>query len=88
METKEMTMKRLTFDLIQDCDILKVRFLDHCAGGTELLECEAYGRLAYEDKLKIILVSWAANDDDPLDSNWETFVILKSAIRSRKRVGR
>ena len=81
-------MKILTFDLVQKCPIYKVSFLDHCIGGTQLLECEAYGRLVYEDRTKIILVTWAVNDQNADDSNWETSVILKSAIKSLKRVGK
>lgn len=81
-------MKILTYDLVKNCPIVKVLFDDHCNGGTDLLECEAFGRLVYEDKLKIILVTWAVNDNNADDSNWETFVLLKSAIRSLKRVGK
>lgn len=76
-------MRIPSFKRILQCPIVKLTFDDHCMGATNALECECYGRLVYSDNKKYVIVTWLPRDKDVevIESNWETFVILKRVVR-------
>lgn len=69
-------------------DMVHVRFYDHCKCSGEdpgVITCEVFGRLIASDRLSITVACWLV-EDMPLDSNTETFVLLRSAIRKIRRL--
>lgn len=70
--------------------VLQVTFLDHVQGHGEPLELVAFGRLLRFDRLSLTILSWTQADpsieQDPADGNNVSFTILRSTVKSLKRL--
>lgn len=66
--------------------VIGIRFWDHCAGDgtTDLIECEAIGRVINVTHHKIILEHWSVHgeDDETTEDNSERVAIVQSCIMS------
>jgi len=83
-------MKIPTYEEILKMPIVRVVFDDHSTRFSDHLECEAYGRLMYEDKHKLVLITWVPDSIDAADMehNWETATIIKGAVKKVERLRR
>ena len=66
--------------------IYEVEFLDHCAGGSKKpVYSHAVGYVLEDHEEYVYLSSWIiqTNDLELFNSNLESFVVLKSAIKKR-----
>ena len=73
--------------------ILEVVFLDHCTGATtDPVEFVVYGRLAHQTKDALTVAAWDYHParketaGNLTDSNRTTFVIMRSAIKSVRKM--
>jgi hypothetical protein len=66
-------------------DILHVTFLDHAEGHNEIC-FEVFGRVAFKDRTKIVIVCWGYIEADQIDDNVHCYTILRSAITAVKKL--
>lgn len=68
--------------------LYEVEFLDHCAGGSakEPMRCLAVGYVLEDRDTHVYFSSWIikTEDIDLFNNNLESFVVIKSCIKSRK----
>jgi hypothetical protein len=69
--------------------LYKVTFLDHCAGGQEVITCEVAGWIIKETPEQITLTYWLVitDDEEVRRDNFEPVNIIKSAIKRARKLG-
>lgn len=63
--------------------VVKVKFLDHVLGRTDLIVCEAIGEVIEVDEMKVVLRFWKIEDKDEsfCSENDEFFTLAISTIQ-------
>lgn len=63
-----------------------IKMYDHATGTKELITVEVIGWVLAQNKLQVTMTWWLTNskDKDVRDENIEPFVLLKSAIISKR----